>query len=190
MAASDIPKSVKDQMDLTSDRIDNWLKNDLLRPGWWVLIALVVVCLAVWFVMLDKKRLHETLLFAALLTIICLGINEYGEELILWNYPVSIIPVFPSLISLNLLLLPLACSLAYQYSKTAWRFLWAALIITAVLCFAVEPLLSLGNMISFSYPVVPQGKARIRTQVSAGHSRQDLDFAVQCFKEVKKEMGI
>ncbi len=45
-------------------------------------------------------------------------------------------------------------------------------------------------VISFSYPVVPQGKARIRTQVSAGHSRQDLDFAVQCFKEVKEEMGI
>lgn len=45
-------------------------------------------------------------------------------------------------------------------------------------------------VVGFSYPVVPQGKARIRTQVSAGHSREDLDFAVQCFKEVKKEMGL
>jgi len=45
-------------------------------------------------------------------------------------------------------------------------------------------------VVGFSYPVVPQGKARIRTQVSAGHSREDLDFAVQCFKEVKEEMGI
>jgi len=45
-------------------------------------------------------------------------------------------------------------------------------------------------VISFSYPVVPQGKARIRTQVSAGHSRDDLDFAVRCFKEVKQELGI
>jgi len=45
-------------------------------------------------------------------------------------------------------------------------------------------------VVAFSYPVVPQGKARIRTQVSAGHSRNDLDFAVQCFKEVKEEMGI
>ena len=45
-------------------------------------------------------------------------------------------------------------------------------------------------VISFSYPVVPQGKARIRTQISAGHSRQDLDFTVRCFKEVKEEMRI
>ena len=45
-------------------------------------------------------------------------------------------------------------------------------------------------VVGFSYPVVPQGKARIRTQVSAGHTREDLDFAVECFRQVKAEMGI
>jgi len=45
-------------------------------------------------------------------------------------------------------------------------------------------------VIAFSYPVVPQGKARIRTQVSAGHSCEDLEKAVAAFAEVKKEMGI
>ena len=85
MAASDIPQSVKDQMGLTSGHIGNWLKNDLLRPGWWVLISLIVVSFAVWLVLLDKKRLRETLLFAALMTIIGLGINEYGKDLILWE---------------------------------------------------------------------------------------------------------
>ncbi|NLD33895.1 MAG: glycine C-acetyltransferase [Clostridiales bacterium] len=45
-------------------------------------------------------------------------------------------------------------------------------------------------VVSFSYPVVPQGKARIRTQVSAGHSRQDLDLAVEAFARVKQEMGL
>lgn len=43
---------------------------------------------------------------------------------------------------------------------------------------------------SFTYPVVPKGKARIRTQVSAGHSKEDLDFAVACFKAVKEDMGL
>ncbi len=45
-------------------------------------------------------------------------------------------------------------------------------------------------VVGFSYPVVPQGRARIRTQVSAGHTKEDLDFAVKCFGEVKAEMGI
>ena len=45
-------------------------------------------------------------------------------------------------------------------------------------------------VIGFSYPVVPQGKARIRTQISAAHSRADLEFAVKSFGEVKRELGI
>ena len=42
----------------------------------------------------------------------------------------------------------------------------------------------------FSYPVVPRGKARIRTQVSARHTKEDLDAAIDAFSEVKIEMGI
>lgn len=45
-------------------------------------------------------------------------------------------------------------------------------------------------VIGFSYPVVPKGKARIRTQISAGHTKENLDFAIKCFCEVKKEMGL
>ncbi|BDI33158.1 2-amino-3-ketobutyrate coenzyme A ligase [Capsulimonas corticalis] len=45
-------------------------------------------------------------------------------------------------------------------------------------------------VVGFSYPVVPQGKARIRTQVSAAHSREDLEFAIAKFGEVKSELGI
>ncbi|MEF9940743.1 MAG: glycine C-acetyltransferase [Lachnospiraceae bacterium] len=45
-------------------------------------------------------------------------------------------------------------------------------------------------VVAFSYPVVPKGKARIRTQVSAAHSKEDIDFIVKCFKEVKAEMNL
>ncbi len=48
---------------------------------------------------------------------------------------------------------------------------------------AADRLLDLGlYVIAFSYPVVPHGKARIRTQLSAAHTTEEIDFAVECFK--------
>ena len=43
---------------------------------------------------------------------------------------------------------------------------------------------------AFSFPVVPKDQARIRTQISAAHSIEDLDFAIACFKEAKAEMAL
>ncbi len=45
-------------------------------------------------------------------------------------------------------------------------------------------------VIGFSYPVVPMGKARIRTQVSAAHTGEELEFAVRAFSEAKTELGV
>ena len=45
-------------------------------------------------------------------------------------------------------------------------------------------------VVAFCYPVVPKGKDRIRTQMSAALTKEDLDFAIACFGEVKKEMGL
>ena len=45
-------------------------------------------------------------------------------------------------------------------------------------------------VVGFCYPVVPKGRDRIRTQISAGHTKEDLDLAVRCFAEVKQEMGL
>jgi glycine C-acetyltransferase len=45
-------------------------------------------------------------------------------------------------------------------------------------------------VIGFFFPVVPKETARIRVQISAAHSKEDLDFAVNAFKEVKEELGV
>ncbi|MBO5408756.1 MAG: glycine C-acetyltransferase [Clostridia bacterium] len=45
-------------------------------------------------------------------------------------------------------------------------------------------------VVAFSYPVVPKGKARIRTQLSAALSEEDILYIVDCFRQVKEEMGL
>jgi glycine C-acetyltransferase len=45
-------------------------------------------------------------------------------------------------------------------------------------------------VIAFSYPVVPRDQARIRTQVSAAHSREDLTFALEKFAKIGRELGV
>ena len=46
------------------------------------------------------------------------------------------------------------------------------------------------HVVGFSHPVVPRGQARIRTQVSAAHTREDLEQAITAFAEVKTEFGL
>jgi len=54
-----------------------------------------------------------------------------------------------------------------------------------------DRLLELGvYVIGFSYPVVPMGKARIRTQMSAGHTREHLDRAIEAFTTAGRELGL
>ena len=45
-------------------------------------------------------------------------------------------------------------------------------------------------VIGFSYPVVPQGQARIRIQVSAAHTDEQIDRAIAAFTEVGKQLGV
>ena len=45
-------------------------------------------------------------------------------------------------------------------------------------------------MIGFSYPVVPQGQARIRIQMSAAHTAEQIDRAIAAFTEAGRELGV
>ena len=56
---------------------------------------------------------------------------------------------------------------------------------------AAQRLLEMGIYVtSFTYPVVPKGKARIRVQVSCAHSQEDLAYVAYCFAQVRRELGM
>jgi hypothetical protein len=141
-----IPPDVEIQRQLTAIHINEWLRDDVFKFRWWLLLVLLAVFFASWWRIADKKRLPEIVLYVALATIVIMAKNEYGEELVLWDYPTDIIPIFPPLTSLNLISLPLIYSLVYQHFRTSKSFIGATFLITAVLCFGLEPLMAWGRL--------------------------------------------
>jgi hypothetical protein len=146
MVPSVIPQSVELQKKLTALHVEEWLQDDVFQVRWWILIVMLIAMLVAWFLLLDKTKKKETCLFLVLAAIIVLGIDEYGDELILWEYPTDVIPIFPPLTSLNLISVPLAFSIAFQRFPDLKGYTVAVLIITAMISFGLEPVLAWGGI--------------------------------------------
>jgi hypothetical protein len=83
VAGSSMQESVELQKRLTDMRIEEWLAEDVFKIKWWFLLALFAVSVYIWWRMVDKTRLQEICLYGAIVTIMTLGLDEYGEELCL-----------------------------------------------------------------------------------------------------------
>jgi hypothetical protein len=140
-----IPPDVEIQRKLTYLRIDVWLREDVFHFRWWFLLIVFILSAFFWWKKVEKARLYEIILYAALVIIITLGLDEIGEELCLWDYPTDVVPVFPPLTAINLASLPMIYSLIYQRFKTWKSFIWATLIMAAIFCFVFEPILVWGG---------------------------------------------
>ena len=160
MVPSQIPQSVDLQRKLTELHIQGWLADDVFHIRWWILIGLLIAMLIAWLLLLDKAKTKETCLFLVLAIIVVLGIDEYGEELILWEYPTDFIPIFPPLTSSNLISVPLTYSIAFQRFPDLKRYTIAVMILTAIISFILEPALVWGGLYElvnwqhiFSFPL-------------------------------------
>ena len=137
-----VAEDVTIQKQLTDIHISDWLRNDVNQIKWWLLIGIILFSFVVWWILLDKSRILEISLYMALAMIMCMGIDEYGQELTLWNYPIDVIAVYPPLSSLNLIMIPEIFSLIYQRFSQLKSFIWAAAVSSAIITFLLEPLLS------------------------------------------------
>ncbi len=139
------PKDIEIQKQLTEIHIENWRNNVLYHPKWFILILIILTLFFIWWKAAHKQRLKDISLYGGIFYILILGIVEYGEELILWEYPLDVIPVFPALSAINLICLPVLYSLSYEYCKSLKEFLLSSIIISGFMCFIFEPLLSLAG---------------------------------------------
>jgi hypothetical protein len=135
-----IPLDVKVQWEVTCARFDSWLRVDVFRFKWWVLLALFLICLYLWWKTVDKSRLNEIILYSALIIILIIVLDELGEELTLWDYPVDLFPLFPPMSAVNLSCMPVVYSVIYQYFRSWKSFILASFVMSAIFCFIGEPL--------------------------------------------------
>lgn len=154
------PSEIELQKMLTHLRITSWIEEDLFHIRWWFLLFVFFFFILIWWKMVDKARLQEISLYLLTTTIICLGLDEYGEELTLWYYPVDILPIFPPLTAVDLASLPIIYSLIYQRYKPWKQFILATIIMAAIFAFILEPALVFGEFYTlhkwkyyYSFPI-------------------------------------
>jgi len=140
------PEVVELQKRLTDMRIQEWLTEDIFHGKWWFLLGLFVVSVYLWWRVADKRRLEEICLYGAIVTIITLGLDEYGDELTLWDYPVDILPIFPPLTAINLATLPVIYMYVYQRFATWKSFIIASTVMAGIFAFVLEPALVWGKL--------------------------------------------
>lgn len=145
LAVTGMPIESEIQRLLTATHIDDWLREDVFQLKWWLLLSFSIFAVSLWWKLLNKKRLPEIALYAVLATIIIMGVDEYGTELILWDYPIYLLPIFPTVTAVNLALFPMIFSLVYQKFMTWKSYICASLVTAGLLAFIIEPLLTYGS---------------------------------------------
>src|SRR4051812_13282805 len=81
--------------EITYARIDNWIDTDFATWGWYLQLTVLLVSLAVWLKLVDKKRLLELSFYGFSIMTLTIWLDEAGYELGIWYYPVDLIPIFP-----------------------------------------------------------------------------------------------
>lgn len=127
---------------LSKARIDNWLGEGLGTWRWWILLILLIVPWFIWYRYVDKRSVHEILLFGTIVIIIDITLDEIGFELSLWHYPIDVIPLFPRLTSIDYSTLPVIKMILYQYFPTWKSFFGAMIVVAAIFSFIGEPLIA------------------------------------------------
>ena len=117
-----------------------WRQEELFTWQWWLLAALTVIPLILWWLALDKKRAYEIALYGCLIDLMALILDNFGTNLLWWGYPIKLLPVLPPLVTADSVLVPIFLMMVYQYFSATWKSHWIAnLAAAACLAFIAEP---------------------------------------------------
>lgn len=119
------------------------------------MIAIIVLSYIVVFLLLDKRRYTELLLFGSLMTVMSLVLSILGSNFDLWSYNIRLLPTTPSPFLYDLTIIPLYYMLVYQYSPDWKRFLLWNAVLAGLISFAFYPTLQVFDIVSYSNGWIP-----------------------------------
>lgn len=116
-----------------------WKTEALFTWQWWLLVGLTVIPLIIWWKIVDKRRVYEIAFYGCMINIMALLLDDFGTNLLWYNYPIKLIPFLPPLVTADSILVPIILMIVYQRFSTTWkRFFAANLAAAAFLAFVAE----------------------------------------------------
>lgn len=100
-----------------------WLSQDVFSVRWWGIVAFIIASYIVVFLLLDKRRFTQILLFGSLMSVSITTYDLFGANFELWGYNVRLLPVIPGVFLYDYTVIPLYYMLIYQYSSNWKTFL-------------------------------------------------------------------
>ncbi|OIJ22432.1 hypothetical protein BKP45_07300 [Anaerobacillus alkalidiazotrophicus] len=124
---------------LKETNVQYWLNENLFTFPWWFLLITMILFWVIWWIIVDKSKLMEILLYGIMATVIVILLDVIGVSLMLWGYPNMLTPLIPPIFAIDVGHLPVLYMALYQYFPS-WKSFLAAMIIAAfVFAFIFEP---------------------------------------------------
>jgi len=118
-----------------------WKTQTLFSIQWWSMIALIAICYAIWWVIVDKRRLSQILLFGSFVAIQRVVFAIIGTNAVLWSYDIRETPFFPSPFQLDFTLMAMVFMVVYQYCHSWKKFLIWTGVVAGMISFVFYPIL-------------------------------------------------
>lgn len=127
------------QQHLNEVRQQHWYNHELLSWQWWLLLAIAIVPWLLFWKVIDKRRVHEILLYGFFVSMLSILLDNIGSHLQLWDYSINLTPLVHQLGPINLAVLPVSFMIIYQIFPKVFSFLIAHTVLAAGGAFVVEP---------------------------------------------------
>jgi len=118
-----------------------WKTHTLFSIPWWSTLALIAISYAIWWVIVDKQRLPQILLFGSFVAVQRVVMDIIGTNAALWSYDIPPLPFSPGPFQNDLTIIALALMVVFQYCHSWKKFLLWTGVVTGFISFVFFPIL-------------------------------------------------